>query len=467
MRRLTMCLLVMLFAFSLQAQNESSPAPIIFIYDASGSMWGQMDGKAKVEIATSVLSTSVNNLPENQSIGLVAYGHRKKGDCKDVETLVTMDNNSKDKVTSALKNIKPLGKTPLAYSASQVIDQLRKSKERATIILITDGIESCDGDICDVVQTAKAEGIDFKLHIVGFGLKEGETKQLQCAAKAGDGNYYDAANASGLGDVLNEVTQETIDKPKGNITLYAVKNGVAVDAWVQAYDVIGKRKPIAVRTYRDTASVFLPPSTYNLEVKPLENSRVGAITIPNVETFEDKIVHRTVSFDGGTFKILTTNNGMGWDCTVKVMDQNGKVVGQNRTYGKPRDIEVNPGVYDIKIAAIKMNGLEKTFTIEDVEINGGVVKEVAHDFITGIANLGVSENGTLIDCTVNIYEKTTDESVAAARSYTSSNSNPREFVLNPGTYKVRLRGRKDGKDNIKWFEFTLKQGETFTKMYEW
>ena len=467
MRQLAMCLLVMLFAFNSQAQNESSPAPIIFIYDASGSMWGQMDGKAKVEIATSVLSTSVNNLPENQSIGLVAYGHRKKGDCRDVETLVTMDNSSKDKVTSALKNIKPLGKTPLAYSASQVIDQLRKSKERATIILITDGIESCDGDICDVVQTAKAEGIDFKLHIVGFGLKEGETKQLRGAAKAGDGNYYDAANAGGLGDVLNEVTQQTIDKPEGNVTVYAVKNGVAIDAYVKAYDVIAKRKPIAIRTYRDTGSVFLPPSTYNLEVKPLENSRVGAITISNVETFEDKIVHRTVSFDGGTFKVITTNNGEGWDSTVKVLDQSGKAAARNRTYGKPRDMEVNPGVYDIEVAALRMNGLERTFVIEDVALKGGEVKEVSHNFITGIANIGVSENGTLVDCTVNIYEKTTDKSVAAARSYTSSNSNPREFILNPGTYKVKLRGRKNGKDTIKWFEFTVQQGENFTKMYAW
>ena len=437
MRRLFLCVLVMLFAFTLQGQNESSPAPIIFIYDASGSMWGQMDGKAKVEIATSVLSTSVNNLPENQSIGLVAYGHRKKGDCKDVETLVTMDNNSKDKVTSALKNIKPLGKTPLAYSASLVIDQLRKSKERATIILITDGIESCDGEICDVVQSAKTEGIDFKLHIVGFGLKEGETKQLKCAAKAGDGQYYDAANASGLGDVLNEVTQQTIDKPKGNVTVYAVKNGEAIDAWVRAYDVIAKRKPIAVRTYGDTASFYLPPSKYNFDVAPLEGSDVKAVTVTDIESFDDKIVHKTISFDGGKIAITTTNNSENWDCIVKVIDEtNGKRAAYVRTYLTPKEVEVNPGTYTLEIQALtNMKGLETNTEIANVQVEAGKTIAKSYNFTTGKVFVDAQVNGTSVDSMVTIDEIKSGTNVAGGRTYDRG----KEFLLNPGQYEIKIQ----------------------------
>lgn len=126
-----------------------------------------------------------------------------------------MQNTSKEAISSAVKSIKPLGKTPLAHSAIVVIDQLRKFQEKATVILITDGIESCDGNICEVVSAAKKEGIDFKLHIVGFGLKVGETEQLECAARAGNGQYYDAADASGLGEVLHEATATTVDDPPG------------------------------------------------------------------------------------------------------------------------------------------------------------------------------------------------------------------------------------------------------------
>jgi Ca-activated chloride channel family protein len=159
--------------------QEKTSSPIIFIYDASGSMWGQLQDTTKMEIAAEVLSGSINTLVENQQVGLLAYGHREKGNCRDVEFLVKMENTDKDLVNSSLADIKPLGKTPLAYSATQVINRLREADKKATIILITGGIESCDGNICDVVTAARAEGIDFRLHIVGFGLQGEETAQLK------------------------------------------------------------------------------------------------------------------------------------------------------------------------------------------------------------------------------------------------------------------------------------------------
>jgi Ca-activated chloride channel family protein len=67
------------------AQEQSNS---ILVLDASGSMWGQIDGVTKIEIAQGVVSDLLRTLPETQSIGLTAYGHRTKGDCTDIETLV-------------------------------------------------------------------------------------------------------------------------------------------------------------------------------------------------------------------------------------------------------------------------------------------------------------------------------------------------------------------------------------------
>ena len=97
--------------FSVQAQESSSDSPILFIYDASGSMWGPMEGKTKKEIASTVLGSAVQSLPANQQIGLIAYGHRRKGDCEDIETLVELDNTDKAEVTRAVQGINPVGKT--------------------------------------------------------------------------------------------------------------------------------------------------------------------------------------------------------------------------------------------------------------------------------------------------------------------------------------------------------------------
>lgn len=425
-------------AVQVHAQESTTPSPIIFIYDASGSMWGQIDGISKMEIATDVLSTSVNNLPVNQNVGLVAYGHRREGDCRDVEFMIDMDNNDKSLVNQTLTGIRPLGRTPLAYSATEVINTLREADERATVILVTDGIESCDGNICEVVQAAKDEGIDFKLHIIGFGLQGEETTQLQCAAKAGGGQYYDAENAEALSSVLNEATESTVDEPDGNFSVYAIKNSVAIDAMVEAFEAGTDTRIDAKRTYRDSTYLYLPPGSYDLQFTPLENSDVNPITIYNVESVEDQIGHQTVSFDGGIIRVVTTNNGEGWDSSVRIYSQDGTAVSGGRTYAQADDYELNPGIYDIEVSALVLEGSSTSHRFEDISVSGGEVVEINHDFKSGTVNIGVNGSDGLVDASIRIVDPTTGIPVASGRSYTSASSNPRSFKLTPGTYNVEL-----------------------------
>ncbi|PWI30410.1 hypothetical protein DI383_08155 [Flavobacteriaceae bacterium LYZ1037] len=464
MKLLAFILCVFCFIIKPFAQEPKAPSPILFIYDASGSMWGKLDAQTKKDIAANVLTTTVSNLPKNQQIGLMAYGHRTKGDCEDIEYLVNLSNNSKEKIVEAVNGINSLGKTPLARSATLAINSLRDSKTKATIILITDGIESCDGNICKVVTDAKAEGINFKLHIVGFGLKESETEQLKCAAKAGDGHYYNAADASSLDEGLAEATSETIDKPNGNFSIYATKNGQPVDAWVKVVKSGTKDEIAGTRTYRDTGWVYLPPGKYDLIVNPLENSRIKGTTI-SIESVKDEIGHQTVSFDGGKINLITLNNNEGWDCTSKVTTQEGVVVGGSRTYGRPLIIELNPGVYDIELIALNMKGHESKFTIEDVIVEATKTTDATHNFKTGIAMIGVKSDEELIDALVSINSKDTGLNVAGSRTYTSESSNPREFILNPGVYDVKVTAaKKEYSGKTETFSIEVKQGEVVTKI---
>ena len=52
----------------------------ILVLDASGSMWGQIDGTAKITIAQEVIGGLLETLPADQELGLTAYGHRRNGD---------------------------------------------------------------------------------------------------------------------------------------------------------------------------------------------------------------------------------------------------------------------------------------------------------------------------------------------------------------------------------------------------
>jgi len=433
MKRTIILLFALIIAVQLNAQNKETSSPIIFIYDASGSMWGEMQDKTKMEIAADVMTTSINNLPDNQKIGFVAYGHRKKGDCKDVEFLVDVENGTKSEVNQSIKAIKPLGKTPLAYSAVQVINKLREAKLKATIILVTDGIESCSGNICDVIKAAKKEGIDFKLHIIGFGLKNEDTKQLECAAEAGNGNYYSAADAGALGDVLDNATTVTVDEPEGNFTVFAIKNGMAIDALVKAYDINDKRNPILARTYKDTASLYLPPSKYYFEVVPLGGSDVDMSTVSNIESFEDKTGHRTISFDGGKLGVTTTNNGDNWDCVVKLIDQNGKTAATTRTYTAPKEVEVNPGSYKVTIQALAMEGMDTYTEMENINIKAGSTTPISFNFKTGNFELFTKVGAEDIDTVVKINEINSGKNVAGSRTYTKGS----KFLLNPGKYVVK------------------------------
>ncbi|MGK2861060.1 MAG: vWA domain-containing protein, partial [Chitinophagaceae bacterium] len=456
-------LAIFCFSFSINAQGE--PSPILFIYDASGSMWGKMEDKTKKEIAAEVLITTVGNLPDNQAIGLIAYGHRTKDDCNDIEYIVNLSNASKTNVTNAVRSLNPTGKTPLARSAILAINSLKESNIKATIILITDGIESCDGDICKVVADARANGIDFKLHIVGFGLKEGEKEQLKCAAQAGNGQYYDADNSGGLSDVLTEATTKTVDKPNGNFSLYAVKNGKPVDAWVKPRNSVTKKDVLGARTYRDTAWVYLPVGKYDIEVKPLENSDIPG-TIISVEMKEGEIKHQDISFDGGILEVATTNNGEPWDAVVKMYDKKtDKVISNVRTYGRPRQMEVPAGNYKVTYQALIIEGIDIYVEVKDVEIKANITNSISHDFKSGIAMIGVkTASGELVDATVNFQEASTGKNVAGSRTYASESSNPKKFVLNPGTYEVKIMTLGAYKGKNESFTMTIEEGKTVEKI---
>jgi Ca-activated chloride channel family protein len=159
--------------------------------------------------------------------------------------------------------------------------------------------------------------------------------------------------------------------------------------------------------------------------------------------------------------VTALNNKVGWDCTVKVLDKNGKQVGTGRTYGKSKMIELNAGTYDIEIEALKINGLQTKYMLKDIIIESGQTKEVSHSFKTGIAKIGVQSESSLVDATINIKDKKTGKHIAAGRSYTSASSNPKEFILNPGIYEVTVKTVKhEYAGKSKNMSFEVKQNET-------
>jgi Ca-activated chloride channel homolog len=176
-----------------QAEGKS-----IIVLDASGSMWGQIDGRAKLEIAREALGTVLSGIDPATEIGLMAYGHREKGSCEDIELVVPPAAGTGKAISDAANAMKFLGKTPLTEAVRRAAAELKSTEAKATVILITDGIETCEGDPCALGAELEASGIDFTANVVGFGLTEEEGKAVACLADNTGGTYIQAKDAGDL-----------------------------------------------------------------------------------------------------------------------------------------------------------------------------------------------------------------------------------------------------------------------------
>ena len=97
----------------------------IIVMDGSGSMWGQIDGRAKLEIARDTVATVLGTIPAEQELGLLAYGHREKGNCSDIELIVPPAPGTGSEIAAQVGKMRFLGKTPLSESVRQAAEALR------------------------------------------------------------------------------------------------------------------------------------------------------------------------------------------------------------------------------------------------------------------------------------------------------------------------------------------------------
>ncbi|NNE92978.1 MAG: VWA domain-containing protein, partial [Verrucomicrobiales bacterium] len=256
----------------------------IIVLDGSGSMWGEVPGGVKIDVAREAVIDLVKNLEPDLEIGLMAYGHRKKGDCEDIELMVAPGKGNRDEILRSVKSIVPKGKTPLCDAVIQAADYLKFEEGKATVILVSDGIETCGKDPCAVGDFLAAKGIDFKCHIVGFDLTEQEKKAIDCLAKKTGGLYFDAKDADGLRESLNAAV-DTVVMAETSLILSARNSSGDLLAGVnfEIYADNSSEEPKAKGTggkYRST----LDPGKYLVTATFGDDKAEGEVILPEGKT---------------------------------------------------------------------------------------------------------------------------------------------------------------------------------------
>lgn len=191
--------------------EEPPASSILFILDCSGSMWGRIDGEPKISIAKSVLAALLDEVDANLSLGLMAYGHRKKGDCGDIE-LVAKPGASRQKLGQSVKALSAKGKTPIANALARAGDLLGSGESPGTVVLISDGMETCGGDPCQLAAKLRKQGVSFVIHGVGFDVSGQAAEQLRCIANAAGGRYFAADNLAQLKQALGRISASVAEK---------------------------------------------------------------------------------------------------------------------------------------------------------------------------------------------------------------------------------------------------------------
>jgi hypothetical protein len=192
------------------AGGQVAGGAVSLILDASGSMLQRMDGVRRIEIAKRGLVDAVSrHLAPGTPVALRVFGHREPNACRtDLEIpLAPLDPAAAQRQIGDIQ-ARNLARTPIADSLAQVESDLSMAKGPKTVVLVTDGEETCDGDPGAVIQQLIDKGFDFRLNIIGFALDD-ETLEAQFAewSELGGGAYFSAGDADSFGQALQAALQ--------------------------------------------------------------------------------------------------------------------------------------------------------------------------------------------------------------------------------------------------------------------
>jgi Ca-activated chloride channel family protein len=187
------------------AACEPSDRDALLILDASDSML-RYSGTAitRFNVAKKAIAAALELFPDDGQVGLRLYGSQEHVDravCTDSILAVPFAPAARNRgaITAALALARARGRTPIAYALEQAAADFPQNSTR-TIILVSDGRESCFGDPC--ATAARLAGQGFVINTVGFQVDRLGRAQLECIANATGGAYFNAPAAVQLTNQL-------------------------------------------------------------------------------------------------------------------------------------------------------------------------------------------------------------------------------------------------------------------------
>ena len=182
----------------------------ILVVDASGSMAStDPSGISRIHRVREAMAKVVPPIASSRNLGLIVYGGGATNGCSDIDLKVPPGPNNTNAILSAMRDVLPNGRTPLTESLSRAAETLKFRSKPATIVLLTDGEESCGGDPCKLAGKLTREGVRTRVHVIdykhrGFNADWRGVLQAQCLAETTGGRYLAVDTLQELISALRE-----------------------------------------------------------------------------------------------------------------------------------------------------------------------------------------------------------------------------------------------------------------------
>ncbi|MCC5804413.1 VWA domain-containing protein [Rossellomorea vietnamensis] len=183
------------------------------ILDSSGSMKNKVGNQTQMALAKESIHNFLSTVPEEANVSLRVYGHKgtgsdadKEKSCSSVEQVYDFKPYNEKEFEQALNSFQPSGWTPIegALKASKKAFSSYDSETNTNLIyLVSDGIETCDGNPSEFAKTLADSNINPIVNVIGFNVDSEAQKQLKEIASNTDGTYTTVTNSDQLESEFN------------------------------------------------------------------------------------------------------------------------------------------------------------------------------------------------------------------------------------------------------------------------
>jgi len=428
---------------------EDAPTAMLIV-DGSGSMWARLapDNKPKIDVVREKLAT-VLQTPSSTRVGLVSFGHRRRGDCNDIELIASPDS-PRDALLGPLAKLNPRGPGPVTAALEVAADAIGTSRP-AQIVVVSDGADNCKRDTCTAADEFAKSAPGVAVQVIGIAIPASDRPRIACVAQATGGHYYDVTDSNGLNAALDEATKLAILTPGAPAVAEKNKAPAAPPppegATLRASASLAEGSPlltvpmrwrifkagekeIAGRSTSADISAKLAAGSYDIEVE------LGSVAARRQITVADGAAESIIiPLDVAQLKLNATAAKGGAPSQTATMTVAAGDKPVAIAHSGTIDLYLPPADYTVTIA----DGIARAN--RTISLSAGDVKNEEITLGTGRVDLTATTgtNGAAPDDLVYTIFEDDPESPNGRREVARSHASEASFVLPAGTYYVSAR----------------------------